>query len=182
MRRPFLALGILALFFSLAAAAVADTYGDLAAAKSAFAAATSWHADEHMPNGMTIAVDFVAPDRWRVVTPSMTELVIGSSVYMIRGGRTTAMPPMMGGMVQRELTNFRVDPVGNDVKNSARDLGMKAIGGKPAHGYWFQTHGTPVTMYLDARHLPIQSVVQTKRGAVTIVYSQWNSPISIQAP
>ncbi len=182
VRLPLFALLVFGRAVSAAKPVIADTYGDLQAASAAFAAATSWHADEHMPNGMTVTVDYVAPNRWRIVNPAMTELVIGNSAYMVRDGHTSAMPSMMAGMIQNTLSNFRVAPIGDDVKRSARDLGTQSVDGRPSHAYSYRTHGTLVTIYLGANHLPIQSIVKTSRGPVTIVYSGWNSPIAIDAP
>lgn len=179
MKRLLCVAAALAFAGMLPGIARADAYADLQAMRNAFNAARSWHAEEKMPDGRTVTVDYAAPDRWRIVNPAMTELVIGSDIYMVRNGKTTKMPSFSGGMVQKTLDAFRFQSYDADVKSSARDLGMKMIDGKPAHAYSYTTKGTPVTMYVGMNHLPMQSQVQMKGGTMTISYSGWNSAISI---
>ena len=161
--------------------AFADAYGDLQKLQAAFHNVKSWHADEHMPNGQTVAVDFVAPDRWRIEPmPNMTELVIGSDVYMVRNGHAMKLP--MGGAMVQQMTQNVGFSVQQDVKQSARDLGIETLDGESVHVYSYTTHGIPVTLYVGANSLPVQSVVHDKRGTIRIKYSQYNAPISIKAP
>ncbi len=160
-------------------AAHANAYDDLQSMRTAFNAATSWHAVEKMPDGRTVTVDYAAPDRWRIVNPAMTELVIGDQLYMVHGGKSTAMPSFMGGMVRKTVDAFRFGPYPDDVKTSAHDLGMRPLNGTMLHAYSYTSNGTPVTMYVGSNHLPVQSVVQTKSGTMTITYSAWNTPITI---
>lgn len=179
MKRLLCAAAALAFAGMLPGIARADAYGDLEAMRNAFNATRSWHAVEKMPDGRTVTVDYSAPDRWRIVNPAMTEIVVGSDIYMVRNGKTTKMPSFLGGMVQRTLDAFRFQSYDADVKASARDLGMKMVNGKPAHAYSYTTKGTPVTMYVGSNRLPIASEVQMKGGTMTISYSGWNSAIAI---
>jgi hypothetical protein len=156
----------------------ADAYGDLLASMKAFAAATSWHAVEQMPGGHVVTVDYVAPDKWRIApTPTMTELLIGNDVYMVRNGKSTHLP-IPGSMLRATISRFDAQ-VPSDVKASAKDLGMQNVGGQMVHAYQFTSKGTPVVMYIGSNRLPVQSVVKDPKGNVTITYSQYNAPITI---
>src|ERR1700677_5014770 len=110
--------------YLVSSVALADAYGDLKKAQAAFLNARSWHAEEHLSNGKTVAVDFSAPDRWRIEpTPAMTEVVIGNDVYMVQGGHSMKMP-MGGMMISKMIKQFAIsdDP---EVKQSAQDLGTQ---------------------------------------------------------
>jgi hypothetical protein len=160
-------------------AALADTTSDLQKIKTAFTSAKSFHATELMPDGKTITVDYVAPDRWRIQpTPKITELLIGNDVYMVQNGKTQKMP-IPGRMLEDAINGFKVSPIDEDVKSSAKDLGMQPLSGATYHEYQFTTHNTPVTLYVDRNNLPVESIVATNRGNVTITYSNWNGPIDI---
>jgi hypothetical protein len=152
---------------------------DLTKIKAAFTAAKSWHATEQLPDGKTINLDFSAPDRWRIQpTPQITELLIGNDVYMVRNGKTTHVP-IPGGMLRKTIDSFEVAPLDEDIKKSAQDLGPQSVNGQTLRGYAFTSHGTPVKLYVDSGNLPIQAVVTTNRGPVTIIYSAYNTPIDI---
>jgi hypothetical protein len=158
----------------------ADAYDDLLKVHDAFLNAKSWHAEEHFSNGKTTIVEYSAPDRWRVQpTPDITELVIGNDVYMVRNGKTTKLP-FGGGMIKKviEEAGFSVK---DDIKQSARDLGMQTVDGKSLHAYSYTTHDTPVTIYVGSDSLPVQTLVQDKKGTTTINYSKYNEPITIEA-
>jgi hypothetical protein len=158
----------------------ADAYDDLLKVHEAFVNAKSWHAEEHFSNGKTTIVEYSAPDRWRVQpTPDITELVIGNDVYMVRNGKTTKLP-FGGGMIKKiiEQAGFSVK---DEVKQSARDLGMQTVDGKNLHAYSYTANGIPVTIYVASDSLPVQSVVQDKKGTTTINYSKYNEPITIEA-
>jgi hypothetical protein len=162
-------------------AASADAYGDLVAAQKAFTSATSWHAVEQMPNGRTVIVDHVSPDRWRIQpTPTTTELLVGNGVYLIHNGKATRVP-IPGSMLQKTIDQFMVS-YPSDVKATAKDLGFQNLNGRRVHVYSYTTAGTPVTIFVGSNHLPVQSIVKASNGTTTITYSQWNSPSIAIAP
>jgi hypothetical protein len=159
----------------------ADAYDDLVKVQGAFQSAKSYHGEEQFSNGRTTTVDYSAPDRWRIQpTPDVTELVIGSDVYMVRNGRATKMP--FGGMIVSRLIKAFAFSADQDIKQSARDLGMQTLEGHSVHAYSYVVHGTPVTLYVGADSLPVQSVVQDKNLTTIIKYSKFNEPISIEPP
>ncbi len=183
MRTWFLGALVIVSVLAQTRLAAADAYGDLQTAQKTWAALKSWHAVEHLSNGTIVTVDFVAPDRYRVTLPQMTEVLIGSDVYMVRDGKTMPMPPMMGGRAQSMLQSYRFAPLQDVIKSSIKDLGMETIDNQPTHAYSFSsTDGDSVKLNLGSDHLPVQSVSQTPKGSVTIVYSGYNSPITIDAP
>lgn len=167
--------------FLLSSMALADAYGDLMKAQTAFRNAKSWHAEEHFSNGKTVLVDFSAPERWRIQpTPTMTELVIGGDVYMVNNGRAMKMP--MGGMMISQMIKhfqFAADP---EVRKTAQDLGTRTLNGRTVHVYSYTVHGVPETLYIGGDSLPVQAVV--KNGTVTTIisYSRYNAPVSIEVP
>ncbi|MHB8404084.1 MAG: hypothetical protein ACYDCJ_01495 [Gammaproteobacteria bacterium] len=159
-------------------AAHADAYADLGKAKAAFDATHSWHAVEQMSNGHTVTMDHVAPDRWRIqVMPGMTEIMIGSDMYMVRNGQTMHLPMVMPQIQQMVNQNWLT--VTPEVKRTLRDLGMQKVNGAAVHAYSYTANGDPVTLYLGRNHLPVQSVVHVTGGTVTITYSQYNTAITI---
>lgn len=180
MFRNWLRWAIAVLVLAVPVLVLADAYDDLLKVHDAFLNAKSWHAEEHFSNGKTTIVEYSAPDRWRVQpTPDITELIIGNDVYMVRNGKTTKLP-FGGGMIKKTIEEAGFS-VKDEVKESARDLGMQTVDGKSLHAYSYTTHGTPVTIYVGSDSLPVQSVVQDKKGTTTINYSKYNEPITIEA-
>lgn len=158
------------------AVAAADASGDLAKVKNAFFAAKSFEGTEQMPDGRTVKVDYVAPDRWRVALPNnMTELLIGDTVYMTLNGKTMTVP-IGSGIMHQTIDGFKNMPADAEFKSSAKDLGMKSVGGKMLHAYSFTSKGVPATVYVGSNWLPVQTSVTTQHGPITITYSRWNDP------
>jgi len=48
------------------------------------------------------------------------------------------------------------------------------------HAYSYTVRDIPVTLYVGANSLPVQSVVQDKKMTTAINYSKYNEPISIE--
>ncbi len=176
IRSMLVAAGLVTL---LPGAAFGDAYHDLLKVQAAFKDARSWQADEHFSNGRAVTVEYSAPDRWRIQpAPNITELVIGSDVYMLANGHTTKLP-LGGGMIRQNLQGAGFS-VNQDIRQSARDLGMQSLRGQSVHVYSYTTEGVPATIYVGANSLPVQSVVHNKDVTITIEYSKYNEPISIQ--
>ena len=156
----------------------ADAYADLGKAKAAFDATHSWHAVEQMSNGRTVTMDHVAPDRWRVqVMPGMTEIMIGSDMYMVRNGQTMHMPMVMPQIQQMVNQNWLT--ITPEIKHTLRDLGIQTVNGTMLHAYSYSASGNPVTLHLSSDHLPAVSIVHTSNGKVMITYSGYNTAITI---
>jgi hypothetical protein len=181
MIRKIAATAVVVLPLLVPAVVFAGAYDDLLRVQAAFQSASSWHADEHFSNGRTVTVDYVAPDRWRIQpSPGITELVIGNDVYMVRNGHASKLP--FGGAMIRGIIQHVGFSASDDIRQSATDLGTQALNGQSVHVYSYTTRGTPVTLYVGANWLPVQSIVQDKNLTTTITYSQYNAPISIEAP
>ncbi len=159
-------------------AAHADAYADLQQARTAFDAVHSWHAVEQMSNGHTVTVDHVAPNRWRIqMMPNMSEILIGGNLYLIHDGKTMHMPFVMPQIQQIVNQNWlKIDP---EVKRTAKDLGMQMVNGVRLHAYSFTSKGISVKLYLNKNHLPAVTVVTSSSGTVKIIYSGYNSAITI---
>ncbi|MGH9682183.1 MAG: hypothetical protein ACRD4S_01015 [Candidatus Acidiferrales bacterium] len=115
--------------------AMADVASDLQKIHDAFLAAKSFHAVEHFSNGKIVTVDYLVPDRWRIQpAPNVTELVVGNDVYMVRNGKSSRLP-FGGAMINKTLDKFKASwAVDEEVKQSAKDLGMQTVNGKSLHG------------------------------------------------
>lgn len=170
---------VIAVALLMPPSAFANPHSALTKARAVFRTAKSWHAVEHFSNGRIITLDFVAPDRWRIqLMPNITELLIGSNVYMVRNGQSMKLP-IRGGMMSHVIQNAGEQPLDPSVKETARDLGMKTVNGKSAHGYSYTTHGMDVTLYLGSDMLPIEEIVKNGTMTMMIDYSKFNAPITV---
>ncbi len=166
----------------LSTVAFADSYEDLLTCRTAFQQAKSWHAEEHLFNGKTVAVDYSAPGRWRVkASPTMTELVIGNDIYMVRNGRARKMP-FGGTIVSRLLERFRLSGNDDEMKKTVRDLGNQKLNRQTVHAYAFTVSRVPETLYVGKNSLPVQVVIKDKGKTTIINYSKFNEPLAIEAP
>jgi hypothetical protein len=176
-RKLFTLLAIIYLVPSIANAGPVD---DLEKVWAAVNAQKSGHAAMVLPGGKTDTIDHVAPDRWRIQRYNgVTMLVIGNSTYLIQNGKTKKldMPAGAGPTVSNPFARA----VGDDIKRSARDLGMQTLNGQAVHVYSFTSEGIPTTLYVGANNLPVQAVMQQAQGiSVTMTFSQWNAPMHIE--
>ncbi|MGH7727308.1 MAG: hypothetical protein ACREM2_00745 [Vulcanimicrobiaceae bacterium] len=168
-----LAVAILLASSACPRAALADPYGDLQRAASAFRAQKAIHADMRFSNGQTVKVDLVGSDRTRVVLPNgFVELVIGDNVWFNQGGTWRQMPSAMAGTMGSTLARYRRSPVRDVVPASVKDMGMQSVGGASLHAYSFTGRdGSRATVWLGADDLPQRAVTSDPRGTATIVYS-----------
>lgn len=154
-----------------------------------FLAARSFHAsmDMQAAQPMTVEMDFVAPDRYRMQMPEATQVVIGDTMYMQARGKTIEMPLPPG-----TLGTWR-DPLkmqeGKDAM-AVTALGSDLIDGVPARKFQVR-HGAPdnseVTYWIGADDLPLKLVhggdSESGPYTMTIRYSRFDDPsISIQPP
>lgn len=180
-----LALPLVALLLA-SAPVLAGAREDVLAAASKFQSLKSYHVTmTHEGQGMTMEMDFVAPDRFRMQMPMGTQYMIGETMYMNVDGRTMKLP-LQANMAQqwRDPAKLRAD----QTKTTATALGPGMVDGKPAQKYRM-THadspGTTSTMWIGASGYPLQIVVESKAqpGRTTIRYSRFNDPsIRIDPP
>jgi len=157
-----------------------------------FLALHSYHASMEFSGGPGGAmghhdIDFVAPDRYRMVMPMGTQFIIGDTMYMQMQGRTMKMPMPKGTLTQwRDPAKLQQSEAGMTVQDQGRDT----IEGVPARKYRVH-HAQPkpmdVTMWVNGDGLPLQIQVASpykgKTMTSTTRYSRFNDPtIRVDAP
>ncbi len=174
----------------LATTAWAGPKEDMKALSVKFLALRTYHvtmegSDKRVPK---MAVDFVAPDRYRMQMPMGTQYVIGNTMYMTIEGRTMKMPMPKGAMTQwresdrafREIDQMQIEA-----------LGMEAVNGKPARKYRMtQTIHKPATtslIWVSMNGYPAKMQTTGSVGkqshTMTVHYSRFNDPsIKIDVP
>jgi hypothetical protein len=161
--------------------AAADPYADMQKINAAFDAQKGYHADEHFSNGQTVSVDYIPPDRIKVL-PSAGggEIVIGNDMWVNNNGKWTKMPSFMARMITGKIEQYRHGlPSGIDA-SSVKDLGMQTVNGKRLHAYSYVASGAPTTLWVGANDLPVQLVTSSKGITTTILYSYTN--VSVESP
>lgn len=173
-----------------AAQAPADALGEVTASMEKFLAARSFHAvmtvegSQPMQNEM----DFVAPDRYRMIMPVGTQVIIGDTMYMEMHGQQTKVPIPEGTVSQwRDPMKIRENRSGL----SAEFLGEEDLAGQHARRYRVR-HTQPepgeFQYWIDreGRPLQLQHSGETPDGGpytMTLAYSRFNDPaIRIDAP
>ena len=157
-----------------------------------FLALHSYHANMEFSGGPGGAmghndIDFVAPDRYRMVMPMGTQIVIGDTMYMHVQGRTMKVP-----MPKATLSQWR-DPA--RLAEAEEGMTVQAQGGDTLDGMstrkYLVHHEKPkptdVTMWINGDDLPIQiqvnSVLNGKTVTSTIRYSRFDDPtIKVDPP
>ena len=136
---------------------------------------------------MTIDMDFVAPDRYRMATPMGTQYVIGDTMYMTAHGHTMKVPLPKG-----QITHYR-DPASfeaNKATMAVESLGSDTVDGQTAAKYLMRNTGpTPgeSTLWVSGDGYPLKIEVASnthgESARTTIRYSRFNDPaIRIDPP
>jgi len=172
------------------AAPAVDALGEVTASMEKFLAARSFHAvmtvegSQPMQNEM----DFVAPDRYRMIMPVGTQVIIGDTMYMEMHGQQTKVPIPEGTVSQwRDPMKIRENRSGL----SAEFLGEEDLAGQRARRYRVR-HTQPepgeFLYWIDRDGLPLQlqHSGETANGGpytMTLAYSRFNDPtITIESP
>lgn len=173
---------------AVAQAVLPDAKGQVVAAMEKFAGVRSYHAAMHMEGGprgpMDNAIDFVAPDRYRMEMAGRgSQVIIGDTMYMSMHGRTMEVPMPAG-----TLTQWR-DPakLGEAEANmTVDDQGSDSVDGQSAKKYVVhvaQPKETTTTLWIGDAGLPLQILAHNAMGDATIKYSRFDDPtISIEPP
>jgi hypothetical protein len=169
-------------------APVSDPRADVVAAMRTFWDLRSYHAAMHLegsPRGpIDNAVDFVAPDRYRMQAAGRgTQVIVGDTMYMEIGGRQMQVP-----LPEGTLTQWR-DPAklaDAETEMTVEAQGGDAVDGQPAKKYLVRV-ATPkpaeITLWIGDQGLPLQIVSHNPLGQATIRYSRFNDPaLTIEAP
>lgn len=162
---------------------------EVAQVMDAFMAAKSYHVEMVSTGaaGMTMEMDFVAPDRYRMKTPTATQHIIGDTMYMTINGRTMKMPLPKDQIGQyRDPAKFAV----NKASMTVEALGSESIDGQSAKKY--RVHNTePMPgeslIWVGSNGYPLQVEATSSAGGqsmvTTIRYSRFNDPtITVNAP
>ena len=164
----------------------------LKASMDKFLALHSYHASMEFssgPDGQMAHhdIDFVAPDRYRMVMPMGTQFIIGDTMYMHVQGRSMKVP-----MPKGTLSQWR-DPA--RLAEAEQGMTVQAQGGDTLDGMatrkYLVHHEKPqpidVTMWINGDDLPVQiqvnSVLNGKAVASTTRYSRFDDPtIKVDPP
>lgn len=149
-----------------ASRAVGNPEQEVRAAMDKFATVGSYHAvmeHEAGPKGtVRNEVDFVAPDRFRMVTQMGTQIIIGDTMHMTVQGRAMKVPLPAGTLTQwRDPANLAQAKDNLDVRGEGRDsvdgvaaskYRVKQTGPAPSDlTLWIGDNGYPVQMRVEAR-------------------------------
>ena len=161
---------------------------EVAAAMHRFWGLRSYHASMQIEGGprglIENAVDFVAPDRYRMdVAGRGSQLVIGDTMYLDAGGRRIQVP-----LPEGTITQWR-DPARLADAETEMDVqaqGSEPVDGQPARKYLVRvTKPKPaeIAIWIGDAGLPLQVAALNPLGEATIKYSRFNDPsLSIEVP
>lgn len=186
MRSTLFALAVAASIATLPLPAPAAGNAALNQMWRSFATVKSFHAEMKLPQNRSISMDMVMPDKMHeTMFGGMQMIVIGSDMWMERGGRWMKMPVAMP-QFRRMLDSARTMGMHGKppVDYTVTDLGRAMLAGAATEHYRLVAKGQdPVEMWVGlANHLPAQVVVQSASGPTTIVYSNYNGVPDITPP
>ena len=157
------------------------------AAMRKFTSVRSYHATMHLEGGprgpMDNAIDFVAPDRFRMEMAGMgTQVIFGDTMYMNMHGRSMKVPMPAG-----TLTQWR-DPA--KLAEAEADMAVDAQGSDPVDGQAAEKYlvrvakpkPTETTLWIGAAGLPLQIATSNPLGRATIKYSRFDDPTIVIEP
>ena len=165
-----------------------DARAQVAAAMHRFWDLRSYHADMHLqggPRGPTDnAIDFVAPDRYRMqVAGRGTQVIVGDTMYLDVNGRSMQVQLPEGTLTQWR-DPARLADAEADMRVDAQ--GADAVDGQPAKKYLVHVakpKPAEITLWIGKAGLPLQIVSHNPMGRVTVRYSRFDDPsLSIEAP
>ncbi|MFT3897256.1 MAG: hypothetical protein QM719_06115 [Thermomonas sp.] len=167
---------------------VSDARADVVAAMRAFWNLRSYHTAMHIEGGprgpIDNAVDFVAPDRYRMETAGRgAQVIIGDTMYMDVNGHGMKVPLPEGTLTQWRDPGKLADA---ETEMTVEAQGSDAVDGQAAKKYLVRVAKPKpgeMTMWIGDNGLPLQIVSHNPMGQATIRYSRFNDPaLSIEAP
>lgn len=159
----------------------ADPTRAVLGASERFAALRSFHAELDVlgaPQAVHSAMDFVAPDRFRVQTPAGPQTIIGDTMFLQAEGAMRQVPTPPGLLEQWR------NPLPADVPATAlqaEDLGPQTLDGVETRHYRLRVAGGEGLEYwVDAQGLPRQIVRSGSNNGrpyqLRLRYSRFNDP------
>lgn len=160
--------------------AASDAAQAVLAASQRFGQLRSFHATLHMrgPRTLEAAMDFVAPDRYRLQTGEGMQTIIGDTFFLQRAGevRQVPVPP---GLLAQWRSPLPADAVAAELQ--VEDLGEERIGGVSTRRYRVRhASAAPdgLLYWVGAQGLPVrierQGQTQGQAFTVTVDYSRFN--------
>lgn len=166
----------------------ADPAQAVLAASQRFAALRSFHAELDVLGAaqpVRAAMDFVAPDHFRVQTPAGPQVIIGDTMFLQADDAIRQVPTPPGLLEQWR------NPLPADVPApalQAEDLGSQALDGVPTRHYRLRgAGGERLEYWVDAQGLPRQIVRSGSNNGkayqLRLRYSRFNDPdVRIERP
>jgi outer membrane lipoprotein-sorting protein len=159
---------------------------EVQAAFQKFATARSWRA-RMTSSGVTTTTEFVAPDRFRMVTTQdnqTTEIfLIGREMWTKSGGTCQKLPAAVPVANPKELA----EQTGADTTITVTKAGPESVEGTPTQTYQLvvETRGNTARQKLyvaTATGLPRRIEIQSPQGTVAVDYFDYNAAITINNP
>ncbi len=162
---------------------------EVQASMQRFLEARSFHAVMQVEGATTMRnqLDFVAPDRYRMVMAAGTQVIIGDTMYMEMEGKRLQVPLPKGTLAQwRDPLRIREGTARLRVER----LGEETVDGQPATRYRIhhaEAESGDFLYWVGDDHLPVQirqsGQAEGRPYTMTLLYSRFNDPgIDIQAP
>lgn len=177
---------------AIAASNDTQALAEVQASMQRFLEARSFHAVMQVDGtrAMRNQLDFVAPDRYRMVMAAGTQIIIGDTMYMEMEGKRLQVPLPKGTLTQwRDPLRIREGTTGLRVER----LGEEVVEGQPTTRYRIHHEEADAgesgefLYWIGDDRLPVQirQSGQAEGGpyTMTLLYSRFNDPdIDIQAP
>jgi len=130
------------------------------------------------PRAVEAQLDYVAPDRYRLITDDGPQTIVGGTFFLQRAGEVRQIPVPEGMLAQwRNPLPADLEPAQLQV----RDLGEERAGGQRAHKYEVR-HATAapdgLLYWINAQGLPVQIERKGETNGqpfrITVTYSRFD--------
>ncbi len=155
--------------------------GDLASMGEAMAKATSWHMTTKGP-GVDSEVDIVCPDKMKTVSKvagmTVESMMIGKDMYTKAGKSWMKMAnPSATAFCGVGSAQAKATATSGAAPKTTKGASI-TVNGESCTEWTMGEGATATTTCIGSDSLPRQ----TKTGDMTITYSNWNKPATIEAP
>lgn len=160
----------------------ADPAQAVLGASQRFSALRSFHAELEVlgaPQPVRSAMDFVAPDRFRVQTPAGPQTIIGDTMFL-QADDAIRQVPTSPGLLEQWRNPLPADALPADLQ--AEDLGSQSLDGVETRHYRLRgaQPGERLEYWVDAQGLPRQIVRSGSSNGrsfqLRLRYSRFNDP------
>ena len=143
--------------------------------------------------GMTMTVEYAAPDRFRMITPMSETIIVGSDTYIKNPNSPWQKVPIDANQM---ISSFRDPKLVEELRNntSVKFLGTDSIDGLPVKIYEYtvkNAFGTNMASTSKAwisasdnlpRKMEVEASVNGKPSTMLITYYDYNTDIKIEPP